>query len=102
MSTGSIGPPSRPRLPPASGQARALAAVAEALARAGDVDRAEAIARSITDPYWAGTRRWLVWRGHWPGRVMSDRAEAIARSITDPSGQARGAGGCGGGTGRGR
>ena len=55
-----------------SEQAQALAVVARALARAGDLDEAEAIARSITDPS-EQARRWRLWRGHWPERVIWTR-----------------------------
>ena len=57
----------------ASGQARALADVAEALAETGDIDRS---------------------------RQVIQQAEAIARSITDPVRAGTGAGGCGEGAGQ--
>ena len=88
MSTGRVVPPSRPRPSPGPSptrttQTRALADVAQALARAGDADRAEAVARSITDPYeqtraLADVAQALARAGD------ADRAEAVARSITDP------------------
>ena len=65
-------------------QARALAEVAQALARAGDVDRAEAVARSIADPS-RQARALAVWRGRWPGRVMSTgRVGSLSRPRPSP------------------
>ncbi|MGC5284573.1 hypothetical protein, partial [Actinomadura citrea] len=96
-----------------SQQARAWTSLAEAVAATGDLDRArlltdqtETIARSITDPYEAGTRSIIVFppprmgafislaevvakigdRGR--ARLLTDQAETVARSITDPSQQA--------------
>jgi hypothetical protein len=70
------------------GQEWALAAVAAALAEAGELDRAEATARSIADPDMqaqalAAVAAALVRAGD------VDQAEATARSITDPDAQAR-------------
>ncbi len=68
--------------------------------------RAEALARSITEPVLAGAGARLRWPGRWrgvasmsqePPRWHPQQAETVARSITDPDRQARalGAGGAG-------
>jgi hypothetical protein len=59
--------------------------VAQAVA-ARDADRAEQIARSITDPYAQGWALSAVTQA--VAARDADRAEQIARSITDPSSQA--------------
>ena len=77
-------------------QARALARMAKALARAGDVDQAEAIARSITDPSvqaraLAGVAEALAETGDLDrSRQVVQQAEAIARpSPTRPGRRGR-------------
>ena len=73
-------------------QARALAELAEAAARAGDLDRAralaeqaEAAARAITDPD-RQARALAELAEAAAGAGDLDRAEALARAITDPDG----------------
>jgi tetratricopeptide (TPR) repeat protein len=77
------------------GRAWALAAVAGALARAGQHEQARALARSITNPY-ARARALAAAAGalaqagqHEQAAAMASRAETVARSITDPDRQAR-------------
>ncbi|MGI5238875.1 trypsin-like peptidase domain-containing protein [Dactylosporangium sp. CA-139066] len=68
-------------------QALAFNAVVVAVAGAGDLDRAEALARSITDPYEQAHALSAV-AAAVAGTGDLDRAEALARSITDPYEQA--------------
>ena len=71
-----------------------LAAVAEALAEAGQHEQAATVARSI--PSRTGRRRrWRRWPGRWPRPASTSRpprvaaqAETVARSIADPDPQA--------------
>ena len=73
---------------PAPGRRETLASLAGAAADAGDLDRGEAIARSITNPYrQAEALASLAGAAADAGDL--DRGEALARSITDPYQQAR-------------
>ena len=57
--------------------------------RAGQYERAGAVARSITDPDGTGRRRrWRLVAGALAQAGQYERAEAVARSITDPYRQA--------------
>ncbi|WP_345539360.1 hypothetical protein [Phytohabitans rumicis] len=69
------------------GKARALVAVVEAATAAGELDRAEAIARGITEP----DERARVLTGVVEAAAAGelDRAEAVARGITEPEEQAQ-------------
>jgi hypothetical protein len=63
-------------------RAESLGTVAKAAATAGDVDRAEALARSITNPYWQPrVLVEVVQAAAAAGQV--DRAETLARTLTD-------------------
>ena len=80
--------PVAPWLPILVGLARALAAVAQAIATTGDTDRAETVARSITNPF--GQARALAAVAQAIATTGdTDRAETVARSITDPFQQAQ-------------
>ena len=76
-------------------QAKALAALAKAVASTGDLDRAEDLARSLTDPdiqTWAlaAVAEAVASAGEVDrARGLADRVEALARSITDPNRQGR-------------
>ena len=80
--------------------------MAEALARAGDVDQAEAIAGSITDPSvqaeaLAGVAEALAESVMWTGHVRSFGRPRPSPVPSPPVLAGIGAGGCGGGAGRG-
>ncbi len=76
-------------------QTRALGEVAGALARAGQHERAAAmaseaatVARSVTNPYWQ-TRALAEVAGALATAGQHEQAEAVARSITNPDRQAQ-------------
>ena len=75
---------------------RGVSTSSAAVARAGDADRAEVIAGSLTDPYWqpralAGVSEAVAESGDVDrARLTAQRAEVIARSVTDPDQAATG------------
>jgi hypothetical protein len=64
-------------------QAATLDVLAEAIAGSGDLDRAEALARAMTDPQQQASALAELARAV-AGSGDLDRAEALARAITDP------------------
>ena len=76
-------------------QAQALAALAEVVVGAGDLDRAEALAQVITDPeYRAQAQAALARAAAGAGdldraKALAERAETAARTVTNPDHQTR-------------